>query len=162
MGCSSPGFPLPQEQQRGGSAVSLPVMFRISPTPATNLIRLDQLSWPGNGLRKAVSSHTLFSNGKASSREWVKRRWGCRQQYSEDTLFSRGPATLAAPSRDASHISRGSTLRLFCVSWLATATENVPPEGTKLLWSELRRLQSPHLSGLLGGRVGIMVQSGCF
>lgn len=162
MGCSSPGFPLPQEQQRGGAAVSLPVMFRISPTPATNLVRLDQLSWPGNGLRKAVSSHTLFSNGKASSREWVKRRWGCRQLYSEDTLFSRGPAMLAAPSRDASHISRGSTLRLFCVSWLATATENVPPEGTKLLWSERRRLQSPHLSGLLGGRVGIMVQSGCF
>lgn len=149
-------------------------MFRIPLRPATNLVRWDQLSWPGSGLRKAVSSHTLFSNCKASSREWVKRRWGVGSCIVR-TLFSPvGQQCLQLPLGMLSTFPGGcgmleSTLRLFfffffsfCMSWLATATENVPPEGAKLLWSGRRRLQSPHLSGLLGCRVGIMVQSGCF
>lgn len=90
----------------GGSATFLPAMFRIPPRLATNLVLLDQLSWPGNGLRKATCSHSLFSKGKASSREWVKRRCGVGSCIVR-TLFSRRPGMLAAPSRDAFHISRG-------------------------------------------------------
>lgn len=87
-------FPIPQEQERGGSDTSLPAMFRILQL-ATNVVSVDQLCWSGKDLREAAGSRTLFTKGEASSGEWAQS--GCRQLHGEDALFSRRSGMLSTP-----------------------------------------------------------------